>query len=220
MKSIAFITGLLLCMTFSACNSPNPEFGSPTAQGLTPVTNSSFDQLLIRANIDFNRYRRINIEPLSISYKKRSAADLSFYREQDFQFDEAERKIFNEQFVKAVSKQWQQQFGWQLTTETGDDVLLVKTDISDLYLTASIKNDKPLRQTTVVNESSSMTIKLQLFDNSGQILLDSVGEKTTGQRGSGVSTMTRVSSVRYWSDCLQAFRQVATLIGNQIETSP
>ena len=219
MKYLPQLFCLNLCLIIAACTTPNPEFGSTNGQGLTPITNSNFDQLLIRTDTDFKQYQRIKVEPPIVSYKKHTSADLGIYRQQDFQFDEAELKTFNEQFIKAFGQQWQQRFGWQVTDESGEDVLVVKTEISDLYLYASIKNDKPMRSTTIVNESSKMTIKLQLFDNSGQLLVDSLGDKTTGQIGSGVNTMTRVSSVRYWNDCYQAFRQWASLLAGQISAS-
>jgi hypothetical protein len=215
LSRIAIISWLLL---LAACATQTPESGPVNEQGLSPITNSNFDELLIRPDANFNQYRKIKIEAVTVSYDDRRRTDTLNRRKEAFQFDERELAMFNQQFVKAVSSQWQKAFGWELTEETGSDVIVVKAEVTDLYLYASIKNNEIYPTKAATNESSRMVIHLSLLDSqSGEVLLDSQGKKITGLRGSGVNTMTRTSSVRYWSDAHQAFRQWATQLASQIE---
>jgi hypothetical protein len=210
------ITSLLLLL--GACATQTPELGPVNDQGLSPVTNSSFDELLIRPGANFSQYNKIKIEPVSVSYDDQRRTD-SLNRHKDaFEFNEKELALFNQQFIKAFSDQWLQSFGWELTDETGSGVIVVKAQVTDLYLYASIKNNNVYPTQTITNESSRMEIHLSLIDSqSGEKLLDSQGKKTTGIRGSGVNTMTRISSVRYWGDVHQAFRQWAGQLARQIQ---
>ncbi len=209
---------LTLLALLAACSQHPAERGPVNEQGLTTLSHSAFDELAILASTDFSQYRKFKIEPLTVTYDDTRRTDALNRKKSAFEFDERELALFNEQFSKALTSAWGDRFGWELTTETGADVILVKANVSDMYLYASIKNNEVLPSKAATNESSRMVINLDLVDSqTGELLLQSSGKKTTGLRGSGVSNMTRVSSVRYWSDAYQAFRQWANLIATQIE---
>ena len=204
-------------LVLSACSSTQPVAGPTNEQGLATVEHNSFEQLLIRPGVDFNQYRKILIEPVTVSYSEQRRTDSLNRKQSAFEFDDRELELFNKQFVKAVSSQWNKTFGWELTDQPGADVITVKAAVTDLYLYASIKNNEILPHAAATNESSKMVIELSLTDSqSGQLLLQSKGQKTTGWRGNSLDTMRRVSSVRYWNDAYQAFRQWASLLGSQI----
>ena len=217
MTSFYQILGLSIALLISGCSTQTPQYGSTNEEGLVSITNSSFDQLLIRQHTDFSKYRKIKFEPLLVSYDDQPRYDALNRGKDAFQFDDKEMDMFNKQFVKAISSEWKNSFGWDLTEDTGDDVIVVKTTITDLYLYASIKNDEVLPHQAFTNESSKMVIQLSLFDGkTQQRLLESKGSKTTGLRGSDTRSMTSLSSVRYWSDSYQAFRQWASLLTSQM----
>ncbi|ARN73043.1 DUF3313 family protein [Oceanicoccus sagamiensis] len=210
-----------LLFGLSACTQYPAERGPVNEQGLTTLTQSSFDELAIRSSTDFKQYRKLKIEPLTVSYDKTRRHDSLNRKADAFEFDEREMALFNEQFRKAFSGTWGERYGWELTEETAADVIVIKASITDLYLYASIKNNEILPTKAATNESSRMVINLDLVDGqSGELLLQSSGKKTTGFRGTGVGSMTRTSSVRYWSDAFQAFRQWANLLANQVGDIP
>lgn len=209
---------LTLLALLAACSQNPAERGPVTEEGLTTLTQSAFDELAIRANSNFSQYRKFKIEPLTVSYDDTRRYDSLNRKKSAFEFDERELALFNEQFSKGLSSAWGDRFGWELTEETGADVIVVKATVTEMYLYASIKNNEVLPSKAATNESSRMVINLELVDSqSGEFLLRSSGKKITGLRGTGVGTMTRTSSVRYWSDAFQAFRQWGNLIATQIE---
>ncbi|GEM_PF-6303922 len=213
MKFLTQIFSVFFIVTLTACANQTPEPSPMNAQGLTTFQHSAFDKLEINRSIDFSQYKKIKFDPATVAYNGTHRRDLLNRGEEAFQFDERELEIFNRQLVKGFSSAWAQQFGWEVTEETGSDVILVRAAIVDMYLYASIKNDEILPHSSITDESSKMTIKLSLLDSqSEQLLLTAQGKKTTGWRGQ----LTRTSSVSYWNDAYRAFLQWASLVGNQI----
>lgn len=202
--------------TLAGCSN-TPTYGPLNNLGLAQIEDHSLDALAIRPGTDFNAYQKILIEPLTVSYSDKRRHDRLNQRQEDFEFDDRELEIFNRQFAKAITSSWQQQFGWEATDQPGPGVIRVSASISDLYLYASIKNDRILPSAVFTNESSDMEIQLSLHDaQSGQLLLDSKDKRTTGERGIGARSMQRTNSVTYWQDSYQEFRQLATHLSTQI----
>jgi Protein of unknown function (DUF3313) len=208
---IATLLGLAGC-------SPTPTVIGPTNdQGLAEIKHNSFEQLLIRPDTNFKQYHKIIIEPITVTYSDQKHYDNLNRGEKAFQLDQRELEKFNQQFIKAFSSKWQDSFAWKLTDQKGEDVIIVKAAISDFYLYASIKNDKILPHYAATRDSSKMIIHLSLLDSiSGEVLLDSRGKKVIGRNTTGSSDLTPVSSVRYWHDSYQGFRQWASLLGRHI----
>ncbi|MBN4055164.1 DUF3313 family protein [bacterium AH-315-K03] len=209
---------LWVAISFTACTSIEPySLDNIGEDGLALVKNHSLDELAIRPNRPFSQYKKILIEPLSVSYSKQRRND-SLHRDPEaFQLDKKELEIFNRRFVKAFRSQWENTLGWELSDQAGNDVIIVRATISDFYLYASIKNDNILPTDSFVNESSRMVLNLELIDSiSGEVLLRCKDKKTTGWSNSDISTMRRMSSVQYWSDAYMAFRQWATSLSTYL----
>lgn len=209
---------LIVIVNLIACASPPTSMGTINIDGLMPRSVQGFEEFNIRAQFDAKRYKNIKIEALTVSYDEGRRNDL-LHRDKDaFQLDERELAMFNQQYVKASSEQWQRMFGWTLT-ETADtrETIVLKATITDFYLYASIKNNEILPHKAYSNESSRMTISFSLLDAStGVLLLNGVSKTTTGSKGRGVETMLPVSSVRYWNEAYQGFRQWAIQLGREI----
>lgn len=212
MTIIPLLLGLL-----AGCSAMKSSDGPIDAEGLAQREHGTLDRLLVRPTTDFASYRKVKIEPITVSFSKDRRYD-SLHRGKDaFTFNEREQARFNQQFVNALSMQWNKAFGWELTDEPGDDVIVVKTQVTDLYLYASIKNNTIYPSKTFAYETSKMVISMQMLDSdSGEVLLRSSGKKRTGENKAGAGSLTRVSSVSYWNDAYQAFRQWAAVIGTQI----
>ena len=207
------ILPLIIIINLAACTSTKPyQLGTVGEDGLAAVTNATLDEVAIRPDRQFSQYKKVIIKPISISYaKQRRGYDALNRGPEDFQLDEKELEIFNRQYVKAFKSQWAESLGWEVTEQPGSDVVILRAEITDFYLFASIKNNTVLPNQTFANETSKMVLNLELVDSqSGEVLLRSKDKKTTGWVNSTLSTFRPVNSVRYWSDAYQAFRQWAT----------
>ncbi len=214
MKRLHTVLSILFISTLAACTTQTAQPGPINDQGLTTYSHKAFETLAINRTIDFSLYKKVKFDPVTVTYDGTRRSDLLNRGDEAFQFDDKELEIFNRQFVKGFSAAWGKQFGWEVTDETGSDVILVKAVIKDLYLYGSIKNNGILPHSTLTDESSKMVIELTLLDSeNGNVLLESRGKKTTGWSGK----MTRFSSVSYWNDAYRAFLQWANLVGNQID---
>jgi Protein of unknown function (DUF3313) len=206
---------LLIITLLAACASNQPyQLGNMGEDGLSNVEDTSFNELAIRPDRQFSQYKKLIIEPISVAYsdRRRPSNRLNLGPE-DFQLDEKELKIFNKQFVRAFERQWAKKLGWELTDQPGEDVVILRANVTDFYLYASIKNDNVQPTRTFANESSRMVLNLQLIDSqTGEVILRSKDKKTTGWPNSDISTMRVLNSVRYWSDAYQAFTQWASTL--------
>jgi len=177
-----------------------------TYEGLSSVSDSSFDELYIRQGTDFNRYKKVFIKPILVNYSDKRRQTSGLYKPADFEFDEKELKQFQDQFVKAVTNQWD----WELTQQLDKDAIILEVVANDFYLYGSIKNDKPFATDTLTYESSSMDILAKLRDGqTGELLLVSNDKRKTGSSRSGVGSLQKLTSVRYFNDAYHAFNRWA-----------
>lgn len=217
MNKLFIATMLSSLFALSACSFSTGSGQPDQVAGLTAVKHQSLDQLSLRPGTDFGRYRKILIEPITVTYSKKRRDIRPYHDPSSFEFDQRQLAIFNRQYIKAFSESWSNRFGWHQTDRPADDVIIVKAAVTDLYLNAPINNNQILPHKSFTNESSRMVIELTLVDSlSGDILLHSKGKKTTGRQGSGVETMRSMVSVTYWNDVHRAFRQWASLLGSQL----
>jgi len=207
---------LLILTLITACSSFSHQLGEVADDGLANLKDTEFDELAIRPARSLSQYKKMIIEPITVEYddQRRPNSRLNL-RPEDFQFDERELKIFHRQFVKAIERQWSKKLGWEIASQPGADVVIVRASVTDLYLFASIKNNNVLPTHTFANESSRMVLNLQLVDSqSGDVLLRSKDKKTTGWPNTDITTMRKLDSVRYWNDAYQAFLQWASLLSS------
>lgn len=211
---------LSLMIPLIACNNAALRTPGETNElGLTTYPASNFDELAIQNGINFSQYKKIKFEPISVSYDDRRRQYSPRLTDKDFQFDENEQAAFNKQFVKAISKRWNKEFNWELTEEIGDDVILVKGTVSDLYLYASIKHNLPYSSTSYTNKTSRMIIDLDLYDSkSGKLLLTSKDEKITGESNDSTRPLQEVNSVTYWRDAYNTFQRLASQLSYHMKT--
>lgn len=216
--TLAFLS-LCLSILLAACTNtgevPPRDFEE---EGLDTIRKDSRSELYIRPDIALPLYHELYIEPITVSYSSQKHNNTPGMTESDFQFDENELARFQEQFHKAVSEIWTSVEGRtvidELPASSGDDdadarqlkdTLIMRATVTDLYLNASIKNNKAGRNTALVDESSKMVINMDLLDAAtGEVLIRSKDRRTTGYRSGPKRPM---SSVTYFNDVYQSFRQ-------------
>lgn len=211
------LLSLFLSLALAACSSVNQqESNDYEDEGLDTVHKDSRSELYIRPDIALPLYHQLYIEPISVSYSKQKHTNSPGLNESDFQFDDNELARFQQQFNKAVGEIWTSTEGRTIidelknpaegenaATETGR-ILVMKVSITDLYLYASIKNNKAGRNTALVDESSKMVINMELVDpETGKVLMRSKDRRITGYRS---GPKRQMSSVTYFNDVYQTFR--------------
>ncbi|MCR8921356.1 DUF3313 domain-containing protein [Dasania sp. GY-MA-18] len=193
---LALISALLLsgCMTHSTAPQQSDD-------GLQLVSPSNFDTLYLRPGTDFSRYSTLQFETMPLSYSdERRPHKLPNLSDKDFQFSDKEMGYFQERARKGFSA------GFDKTNDAQGQ-LIVRSSISELYLTAPIKNSIIQPDKSFVQESSRMVITTELVDaNSQQVLLRATDKLKTGDIGTNSNNLSRMNSVTYWQDVYREFR--------------
>jgi hypothetical protein len=219
MRTITTATlSLLLSLALAACSSFEQQpIKDYEQQGLDTVHKNARSELYIRPDITLPLYHKLYIEPITVSYSSQKHTNSPGLNESDFQFDDNELAKFQQQFNKAISDVWKRTKGHILLDElnitqdgdeanTGDEqandgTLIMRISITDLYLYASIKNNKAGRTTALVNESSKMVISMDMIDaKTNEVLIRSIDRRTTGYSS---GPQRQMSSVSYFNDLFQ-----------------
>ncbi|WP_019530896.1 DUF3313 family protein [Dasania marina] len=192
---------LITALLITGCMStpPSPQ---QSDDGLQLVQQSSFDILYLRPGADFSQYSNIQFETMPLAYSdERRTNSLPTLSDEDFQFSEKEMGYFQAR----ASKGFVEGFGKSINAQGN---LIVRSRISDFYLTAPIKNSIIQPDKSFVQESSRMTIVTELVDaNSQQVLLRVTDKLTTGDIGTNSNHLNRMTSVSYWQDVYREFRR-------------
>ncbi len=205
MKSITTaVLSLGFLLMFTGCSSTDTgDQASNPYEGLDTVQKNARSELYVRVDTALPLYNKLIIEPVTVSYSNQQH-NTPGLPETDYQFDESELARFQEQFTKAVTKLWISTEGHSITDKPDGKTLIMRVNISDLYLYASIKNNQAGRETSLVKQSSTMVINMDLLDaESGEILIKSKDKRTTGYQSGPARQM---SSVSYFNDVYQSFR--------------
>jgi hypothetical protein len=233
MRTITTATlSLLLSLALAACSSIEQQpIKDYEEEGLDTVHKDSRSELYIRPDITIPLYHKLYIEPVTVSYSSQKHSNSPGLNESDFQFDDSELAKFQEQFNKAVSEAWSKADNHVVLTELnpapeGDqantaeqeaknDTLIMRVSITDLYLYASIKNNKAGRNTAMVTESSKMVINMELLDaRTKEVFIRSIDRRKTGYSSGPQRQMTSVS---YFNDVHQTFRSWIKQLANRLD---
>ena len=226
-KSTTFFS-FMICLLLAACSTvENHESAKYEEEGLDTIYKNAKSELYIRPDITLPLYQKLYIQPVTVEYSKQKHNDPGF-SESDFQFDDKELAYFQQQFYKAMSESWTRVEGRSVidsldevkkTDQEGmqaaHNTLIIKVSITDLYLYASIKNNKAGRNTTLVNESSKMVINMELLNaDTGEILIRSMDKVTTGNPSEPKRQMTGVS---YFNDVYLTFRSWINQLSSRLD---
>lgn len=223
---------LLLSLALAACSTVDQSEPKDYQQeGLDTVHKNSRSELYIRPDITLPLYHKVYIEPINVSYSSQKHNNSPGLKESDFQFDDSELALFQEQFKKAITEVITSKEGTividELNLPQGDDeiseaqqqeledTLIMRISITDLYLNASIKNNKAGRNTALVNESGKMVIHMDLLDASTKkVMIRSKNHRTTGYKSGPPRQMTSVS---YFNDVYQTARSWINQLSSRLD---
>jgi hypothetical protein len=164
MKIIPQFTLILSGLALVACNTTS-KYPDVSPDGLTRVESKRADAVYVRPDASITGYTKIALVEPHISFRKNWQSDQSF-RNRVTDEDMAEmiefgKRLLSEEFIKELQKG-----GYEVVTEPGPDVLVVKPAIIDLDIFAPDPgNTSGIWVTTYSDGSGRATLWLELYDS-------------------------------------------------------
>jgi hypothetical protein len=218
LKIIIAIVSISSALLFSACTTSrvSPEAEARLSHdGLEPVTGkTSADAVYVRPGVDLSRYDKVMLEEPDIAFRANW--------QQDFNFGDPTRRLSNKDVEKMIvegKKLFLEEFsqglekgGITIVDEPGDDVLLVKPSLIDLYITAPDPNNQSGIWNEVYARSfGDMALFIELYDSvSHQILVRAQDQQRDIGEGAGSWRFPRNQAINR-ADARMAFSQWARM---------
>ena len=161
-----FIVTLAICMATFSTAWAKKSLPAVNDEGMELVKDSELATVYADPGADLSIYSRIRLEDAPVAFKKnwqreqnRNSRHLHVKNSDMEQIKADVATLFREVFSKELTDG-----GYEMTTEDGEDVLLVTPAIVDLDVTAP---DLPQanRSMSYSESAGEMTLKLELFDS-------------------------------------------------------
>ncbi len=189
-----------VALLFTACvsNELSPEKEAQMSHdGLVRVTDKTrADVVYVRPGVDLSGYTKVMLEEPEVAFRRNWQQNYNFdnrgmNRLTDKDVEKMRRQgqeLFMKEFAKGLEKG-----GWQVVDEPGEDVLLLKPSLTDLYIIAPDPNNNLGVWNQVYAESfGDMTLYLELYDSvTHQILVRAEDEQRDIGQGAGSWRMPR-----------------------------
>lgn len=164
-------------------------------EGLELVEKSRHREFYADPEADWTAYTQIKLDPATVAFRKNWQRDQN--RAQPFKVDarDMERiktdlaELFGEVFANELSGNG----GYQLTTETGENVMRITPHIVDLDVYAP-DTATPARTLQYSESAGRMTLKLEIFDSVTGDLVASFRDRQEDPRLGWMEWRTRVSN--------------------------
>lgn len=165
----ALVPGAVLILTVSTAQAASGVL----YENLRPVEDSEAALVEIDPRADFSVYRRVALLDTQVAFRsgwerdqKRPGSRIGISKSEVQKIKSDVAALFTEVFSEVLSADG----GYEIVTESGDDVLLLRPSIIDLDISApDISSSYASR--TYANQTGAATLYIELFDSvSGQIL--------------------------------------------------
>ena len=217
-SSLQFIILGSLSLALAGCSttlSPDQE-AKFSHDGLERVTeNTSADVVYVRPGIDLSTYTKVMLEEPEVAFRK--------YWQQNYNMDHPLTLRLSDEDVEKLREEGQRLFmeafseglekgGFTIVDEPGEDVLLVKPSLTDLYMVAPDPDNRLGVWTKVYAESfGDMTLYLELYDSvTHQILVRAQDERRDIGEGAGSWRIPR-NRVTNIADARRVFHEWANM---------
>jgi hypothetical protein len=153
--------------------------------GLEKIKVKGLDLAYARPGASLASYNRVKVDPVEVAFDtawdpKRTGSSFKLDAKEREAIRSGTATIVRDEFIKAL----QAKSGYQVTEESGPDVLRVKTRIVDLYVNAPDTMSPGITRTYTLS-AGRMTLVAELYDSeSGQVLArvaDQREARNTGQ---------------------------------------
>lgn len=203
---------LLLSVLFLMFTSTGASAADENAlfQNLEPIEGAKAALAEIDPDADFSVFSRVMLLDTFVAFRSGWARDQqrtgSRIRISDADMERIKTGVA-EQFKDVFSEVLSENDGFEIATEAGPDVLLIRPAIIDLDVSAP-DTSTPGRSRTFTTETGSATLYIELYDSvSGQILGRAADRQTIRSPGNNLSWSTRASNT---ADARRLFRAWAT----------
>jgi len=186
MRSNTLVSSLLivfLALVTGLCRAAGnrPEF---TIEGLQLIEDSNLALVYMEPGIDLGRYSKIHLDAPHVAFRKNWQRNQNRYEAANVTDRDLERiktdlsGLFMDVFSNTL-----QEGGYELVTTAGDDVLLVRPAIINLYIVAPDTASPGIKH-TYSETAGEMTLYMELYDSvSGDLLAKALDRKEDRRTG-------------------------------------
>jgi hypothetical protein len=212
MNAIKCIVATAMCLQIVACASTlNDKFPETSVEGLERLPSKSMDAVYWKKGALLDSYDSVAITEVSVEFRN------NWLRNQNSQRAGASNRISQQDMDDiraAVAELFLEVFsneleggGYEVVTESGENVLLLEPSIVDLDVTAP---DLGMKQTgmsnTYTSSAGEMTLNMELYDSATHSLIGRVIDR---RQDNNSSFMTRSNSVTNRAEATRMMRQWA-----------
>jgi hypothetical protein len=163
-----------------------------THDGLRKVSVKDIDQVYVRPGATLAGYSRVKLDPVEVAFRKdwepkRTGSNVKLSAEERDSIRQGVAKIVYDEFVNEL----QSKSTYAVVNEAGPDVLRVRVNIVNLYVTApDVLSSGPTKTFTI--SPGEMTLFAELFDSeTGEVIARVVDRREA--RATGMATLTTKS---------------------------
>ena len=167
----ACLLALTLALTGSLAASKKDVDEAMGRGGLQKTSVKGLELAYVRPGASLAAYKRVKLDPVEVQFDKswdptRTGSRIKLGPEEREKIRASVAKLVEEEFAKTLQKGGT----YQLTTESGPDVLRVKVSVLNVYINAPAGTGAG-RSKTYVSSAGQMTLLAELSDSvSGQVL--------------------------------------------------
>ena len=188
-----------------------------TYDGLYPFENTIVDQAWARADLDLSGYSKIKLEGVGIQYRPTSASAGSRFaarwgRDTAFPIDEKQRERLREVVASAFLDELQKLESFELTNDTGPDVLILRGALLDVV---SRVPPEPIGRVDIYLESvGEATLMLEMVDSqTNTVLVRAIDRRDAESRGMPLAS----SPVTNWTEVRRLAQSWARLLRMRLD---
>lgn len=213
--SKALFVCLAIVTAYSFADETKNENESDRFDGLMPVEDARMAMAYVDPDADFSVFKRVAILDPYVAFRANWQRSQNRSRSRNIRASDMDRiksdvaNVFRDVFIERL-----QDGGFEITTESAEDVLVLRPAIIDLDITAPDLRAAG-RSRTYTATNGAATIYMELFDAySGDLLGRAADRQTARQAGGRLSWNNRVTNTAEarrmfgaWADKLVAFLQ-------------
>jgi len=169
----------------------------PEMAGLVPVKARNLDSVYLLPNTDFNKYRKVIIDPAEVAFHKDWMSNIN-RNQRSRRINEDDAKEIAEAARSGFADIWADAFrkaGYEPVTMPGPDVLRLSPGIANLYINAPEKTQPTGNSHTYSVDAGEATLVLQVRDSDTGATLGMVFDRArAGNYAGELMWTTRVSN--------------------------
>ena len=187
--ALVFLAGLV-----PATGALAEEQAPVTFDGLERVEDARVAMAYIDPNADFSVFRRVAILDPFVAFRSNWKRDQNRSRRRNLRASDVERiktdvsALFRDVFIERLEAA-----GFEIVTETGEDVLVLRPAIIDLDVTAP-ETRTAGRSRTYTASAGAATLYIEMFDSISGDILGRAADRRASRRGGMMTWSNRVSN--------------------------